>query len=451
MAMMNTSLRCKIEQLGCTSLNQYPFSLAEPTAQECHRPMSTEVTAAVRPGRRAERHSRGTVAGSPHALRILLPIRLYAVLMWEVAALAVLIGYQHREDRYGRPALIAVAAVAALIFLSTSVRLAGQTLFDKLRCQRALRRRLRRYAEDRPGDSVQRRLLAGLTLNTHIDRAGNRTGVIGSGQGWSAVLRIADTVTPDPAALIAAATRACLRTDLPLAAAQVLSWNVPSNWDDQAESAHRTYRQYFLAVRTAERPTGRAILARGGGPAGAQRATASAAAALAFQLSQLGYASTVLDSAELEQHVQLMSGATYSAQPVSAGSAAAPLETKDTWAIGRIQQSCFRVGAGTPQSTALNWNVRTPLSFVVGSCTITPNGRDGARLEYLVRAAMVSQQSPLTIEQASRTLDRRLVPLRYQQERYVRATLPLALTMTPSGRPAVIAARPVADLQALSN
>jgi type VII secretion protein EccE len=413
--------------------------------------MSTEVTAVGRPSRRAERHSRGTVGGSPHGLRILLPIRLPAVLVWEVAALVVLIGYQHREDRHGPQALIAVAVVAALVFLSTSLRLAGQTLFDKLRGRRALRRRLREYARDRAGDSVQRRLLAGLTLNTHIDRAGNRTGVIGNGQGWSAVLRIADTVTPDPAALIAAATEACLRTDLPLAAAQVLSWNVPSNWGEQAESAHRTYRQYFLAVRTAQRPTGRAILARGGGPAGAQRATASAAAALAFALSQRGYSSTVLDSAELEQHVQLMSGATYSAQRVDAETAAAPLETKDTWAVGRIQQSCFRIGAGTPQTNALNWNVGAPLSFVIGSCTITPNGRDGARLEYLMRAAMVSQQSPLTIEQASRTLDRRLIPLRYRQERYVRATLPLALTTATSSRPAVAGAHPTVDRQVLAS
>jgi hypothetical protein len=149
----------------------------------------------------------------------------------------------------------------------------------------------------------------------------------------------------------------------------------------------------------------------------------------------------VLDSAELEQHVQLMSGATYSAQRVNAETAAAPLETKDTWAVGRIQQSCFRIGAGTPQTNALSWNVGAPLSFVIGSCTITPNGRDGARLEYLMRAAMVSQQSPLTIEQASRTLDRRLIPLRYRQERYVRATLPLALTTATSSRPAVVVGR----------
>ncbi|MGI8666752.1 MAG: type VII secretion protein EccE [Jatrophihabitans sp.] len=381
-------------------------------------------------GRRAHRRSTATVAGPPHALRALLPIKLAAVLAWEIAGITVLVGYQHRADRYGRPVLIALAVLAGLVVLTSSLRLAGQTVIERRRASRALRRRLAGYAQDRSGDSVQRRLLTGLTLNTHIDRAGNRTGVIGAELGWSAVLKVADTASPDPALLIEAASRACLRPDLPLAAAQVLSWNVAAGWGEQADSgpATRTIRQYFLAVRTAEQPSGRAILARGGGPAGAQRATASAAAALAFQLSQLGYPCTVLDSAELEQHVQLMSGASYSAQPTGPDTAPAPLETRDAWTVGRIQQSCFRVGAGTSHAASLNWDLKAPLSFVLGSCTITPDGRGSARLQHLVRAAMLSQQSPLSVEQASRTLDRRLVPLRYRQEQYVRATLPLALT-----------------------
>ncbi|MDQ2958587.1 MAG: type VII secretion protein EccE [Actinomycetota bacterium] len=386
------------------------------------------------PDRPPERHRRraAEVPGPPYLLRILLPIRLGAVLGWEIAALAAAIGYQHREDRYGRQAFYAVLAVAVLLVLLTSLRVAGLTGWERLRDGRRLQHRLRGYARDKAADTVQRRLLDGLTLNTHIDRAGNRTGLLGAELGWSALIKIGDAAVPDPAALIEAASRACLRPDLPLAAAQVLSWNVPSAWGEQREgnSANRTLRQYYLSVRTAENPSARAILARGGGPAGAQRATASAAAALAFELTRLGYPCSVLDSAELEQHVQLMSGASYSAQPVNAGTAAAPKETKDTWAVGRIQQSCFRIGGGTSQAAALNWTAGSPLSFVIGSCTITPDRRGQPRLEYLMRAAMISQQSPLTIEQASRTLDKRLIPLRYRQERYVRATLPVALPTT---------------------
>ncbi len=377
-------------------------------------------TPAPTPGpTRGQRHATKPVAGPSVWLRWLLPIRLGAVLVWEAAAGAVLISYAHRSDSAGRPVLWAVAAVALITVLLTSIRVAGLTGLDRVRAAMTLRRRRKRYAQDPAADTVQRRLLPGLTLNTHIDRAGNRTGMIGSGLGWSATVRIADTSTPDPDALIAAATRACIRPDLPLAAVQVLSWNVPSSW----EGGTGTLRQFFLSVRVAERPTRRAILARGGGPAGAQRATASAAAALAFELTQLGYACSVLDGSELEQHVQLMSGAT----TVSAEQAAKPLETKDTWAIGQIQQSCFRVGGGTSRAEALLWPAQTPLSFAIGSCTVRPNGDREPKLTFLMRAAMVRQQSPLTIEQASRALDRRLMPLRFRQEAAMQATLPLAL------------------------
>ncbi|MEO6702642.1 MAG: type VII secretion protein EccE [Jatrophihabitantaceae bacterium] len=396
-----------------------------------------ELGAAHRGSQHGPRSS-ARVPGPPYLLRWLLPCRLPAVLGWEAAALAVLVGYQHRHDSYGQPSLIGLAVLAGLLVLMTSFRLAGLTGLERLLAGRAMRARLRRYAEDRATDTVQRRLLAGLTLNTHIDRAGNRTGVIGSGLSWSATIKVADSASPDPSALIAAATRACLRTDLPLASAQVLSWNIPSGWgesrsaDGRSDSAPRTLRQYFLAVRTAPTPTSRAIRARGGGPSGAQRATASAAAALAFELSRLGYPCTVLDSAELEQHVQLMSGASYSAQLVTAERAPAPLETKDTWAIGQLQQSCFEVGGRTSQAAALNWPAAAPLSFVVGSVTVRPGRRGQPKLSYLMRAAMLNQQSPLTIEQASRALDRRLVPMRYRQERYLRATLPLALPIEPA-------------------
>ena len=368
---------------------------------------------------RSQRHSTKPVSGPSVWLRWLLPIRLGAVLVWEVAAAAVLIGYAHRSDSVGRSVFWVIAAIAAVVFLLSSIRVAGLTGTGRVRAAFSLRRRRKRYAADPTGDTVQQRLLPNLTLNTHIDRAGNRTGMIGADLGWSATVRISDTSTPDPDALIAAATRACLRPDLPLAAVQVLSWNVPSNW----EGGTGTLRQFFLSVRVAETPSRRAILARGGGPAGAQRATASAAASLAFELTQLGYACSVLDGSELEQHVQLMSGAT----AVSPDQAAKPVETKDTWAIGQIQQSCFRVGGGTSRAEALLWPAQTPLSFAIGSCTIRPNGDRDPQLTFLMRAAMVRQQQALTIEQASRALDRRLIPLRFRQEAAMRATLPLAL------------------------
>ena len=386
-------------------------------------PPSSPQPSARQPGRRHANsaHASKSVPGPSIWLRWLLPIRLGAVLVWEAAGIAVLISYAHRNDSTGRPIFWAVAGLAALILLLSSVRVAGLTGLERFRVAITLRRRRKRYATDAVDDTVQNRLLPGLTLNTHIDRAGNRTGVIGTGLGWSAAIRIADTSSPDPEALIAAATRACLRPDLPLAAAQVLSWNVPSTW----EGSQGTLRQFFLSVRTAERPSRRAIRARGGGPAGAQRATASAAASLAFELTRLGYACTVLDSSELEQHVQLMSGAT--TQAVPADQAAKPLETKDTWAVGQVQQSCFRVGGGTTRSDALLWPAKPPLSFAVGSCTIRPNGDREPTLTFLMRAAMVRQQSSITIEQASRALDRRLVPLRFRQESALQATLPLAL------------------------
>lgn len=371
---------------------------------------------------RSQRHAGRPVPGPPMWLRWLLPLRLGAVLSWELAGAAVLISYDHRSAAAGRAAFWAVLGLAVLLVLGSSVRVGGLTGLERLRAAFVLRRRLSRYRGEPDADSVQRRLLPGLTLNTHIDRAGNRTGVIGSGLGWSAAIRVSDASTPDPDALIDAATRACLRPDLPLAAAQVLTWNVPSTWDGRPS----TLRQFFLSVRTAERPSRRAILARGGGPAGAQRATASAAASLAFELTQLGYACTVLDSSELEQHVQLMSGVT--TQPVPAEQAAKPVETKDLWAVGQVQQSCFRVGGGTSRAQALLRPAQIPLTFAVGSCTVQPDGKGGHRLSFQLRAAMAAAQpSPLTVQQASRAMDRRLIPLQFRQESGVRATLPLAL------------------------
>ena len=376
-------------------------------------PATERPTPAPRP---RQRHASQPVPGPSRWLRWLLPIRLAAVLSWEVAAAGVLVAYAHRDDV---PLFYPALVVAAVIVVATSIRLGGLTAVGRLRTALALRRRRREHAAD-PADSIQRRLLPGLTLNTHIDRAGNRTGLIGAGLGWSAVVRVADAVTPDPDALIEVATRACLRSDLPLAAAQVLTWNVPSTWN----GTPGTLRQFFVAVRTAGRPSGRAIRARGGGPAGAQRTTASAAAAVAFELTRLGYSCTVLDSAELEQYVQLVAGA--SAEAVPAEQAPRPVETKDALAVGRVQQSCLRVGGGTPRAEALLWPAGPPLSFVVGSCTVRP-GPAGPRLSFLVRTGLVGQQSPLSAEQATRALDRRLIPLRGQQEPSVRASLPLAL------------------------
>jgi hypothetical protein len=229
--------------------------------------------------------------------------------------------------------------------------------------------------------------------------------------------------------LINAASRACLRAELPLAAAQVVTLNVPADWRGDMTPAvgERTLRQYFVAVRTAEDPSRLAALARGGGAGGTQRATASAAAALAHDLTQLGYPCAVLDSAELDQQLQLLAGTPNFDAPAAGEPSVQLLETKDAWSSGRMQQSCFRVGGGTSVSAALTWTVRQPLSFVIASCTVTPSHRRGVQRDFVIRAGMISQPGQLTVEQAARSLDRGLVPLRYRQQQYLRATLPLAL------------------------
>jgi type VII secretion protein EccE len=384
----------------------------------------TQAGAVRRSGGR--RRQSNPVPGTPRALRFVLPIRLRYLIGWELAALAVLVAYAHRNDAHGQVVLIVAAALAVLLITTTSVRRYELTWSERFVARRRMRQRAQ--AVDPATDSPRNRLLTGLSLNTHIDRAGNRTGVIGSETGWSALIRLSDTATPDPAALIAAASRACGRRDLPLAAAQVISLNVPGSWQGEAHTGgDRTLRQFFLAVRTADRPSRRASLARGGGPAGAQRATARAAASLAFDLTQLGYACTVLDSAELDQQLQLLSG-TSTFDVASRGEASVELlERKDAWSSGRMQQSCFRIGAGTTEAAALAWSVRPPLSFVVASCTITPGRRDTLNRDFLLRAGMIGQPGPLSAEQAARSLDRRLVPLRYRQQQYLRASLPLGL------------------------
>ena len=365
--------------------------------------------------RRHRQHAAtATVPGPPRLLRGVAPLGVSAVLGWEIALLAVLVAWAHHDAAV----TIGLAVLAIALIAVTSVRVGGDTAAGRLAARYRMRRRLAHYPDDRT-DTARARLLAGLTLNSHIDRAGNRTGVIGAGLGWSAAVRIADTAVPDVPALIDIAGRACARADLPLAAAQVLTWTVPSG-------DGRVLRQYFIAVRTSPRRTARAIAARGGGPAGAQRAAASAIAAVAFELSRIGCPAGVIDSVDLEQYVQLLSGSAGEARPV---------ETGDSWAVGHLRQTCLRVASGTPVTTALNRVVAEPLGFVIASCTLTPGRRGAPRQDFLVRAGLAEQPAPLTVEQAVRATDPSLTPLRYRQEEHVRATLPLALSADGAAGP----------------
>ena len=374
---------------------------------------------------RPQRHATRPVPGPSIWLRWLLPIRLGAVLIWQAAAMAVLVSYAHRTESSGRPVFWAVAGLAGLILLSSSIRVAGLTGIERVRASIALRRRRKRYAGTASSDTVQNRLLPGLTLNTHIDRAGNRTGVIGSGLGWSAAIRIADTSTPDPDALIGAATRACLRPDLPLAAAQVLSWNVPSTWAGLAG--------HFAPVLP-QRPDGRTpVPARDPGP---RRRTGRRATGHRQRGRRAGLRA---DPTRLRLH-----GAgqfrTRAARPADVRChqprRCRPSRPRNPWRprTPGPSDSFSRAASGSAAAPAepRPWCGR-PSPRSASPSAPAPSGPNGGRqpeLTFLMRAAMVGQQSPITIEQASRALDRRLIPLRFRQESALQATLAASL-----GRP----------------
>lgn len=326
----------------------------------------------------------------------LLPVRPLQAALWEIAGIAVLLAF---TTDVPEPARIAVAAVAGLLVLLTSVRLGGRHLAGWTLTW--LGHRLRRRGED-PDPLYQ---VAGpVKVRQHVDRAGNRFGVAEVDGGWSAIVRLVPGPdTPGPEALVDILRETYRRTDIPLASVQLLTWAAPHG--------EQVLRVRWLAVRYRPDEAPIAALARGGGELGALRSTACAALGLMGALAEAGYPSTVLEAGELAKELRVALG--------TQGAHDSAPDRWNSWVWGGSTQRCFAPRSARALPATLDLSV-PEAAFTATSYTLcrTPGGRERAELTVRVGARPGAEVPAPGV---------RAVALHGRHGAAVRRTLPLAL------------------------
>lgn len=329
----------------------------------------------------------------------ILPVRALQVAVWEIAALAVLVACT--VDEVSQPLRITVAALACLIFVTTSVRVAGKHLAGW--ASTWLGHRLRRHDSRRDSPDPLHRLVGALKVRQHVDRAGNRFGVAEIDGGWSAIVRLKSPLSPDTETILRILRDTYRRADIPLSTAQLLTWTVARG------QTGKPYRVHWLTVRYRPDEAPVAALARGGGELGALRSTACAALGLMGALAEAGYESTVLEANELAEELRVALGAGHRAEPSDAWR---------SWSAGQATQVCFTPVADHDATGALD--VFVPgAAFTASSYTLhrTPGGKEKADVVIRVGGG----------EAKASELGVRAVPLHGRHAQGVRRSLPLAL------------------------
>ncbi|WP_418190829.1 type VII secretion protein EccE [Amycolatopsis albispora] len=357
---------------------------------------------------------RGSIA-DPAVAPWILPIRARQVAVWEVAALGALAAYGFGD---GFTALtITAIAVATLVILGTSVRFTGRHLAGWLWTW--LTFRLRQHDDRRAGAGPLHSLVGEYPIRQHTDRAGNRLGIVGVGDGWTSVVRLTGGGLPAVGTLLDVLGATYRRADLPLDSAQLVVWTAP-------RPGRQPLRVCWLAVRYRPADAPIAALARGGGELGALRTTASAALGLAGALADVGYESTVLEAGELAEELRVALGA----EPDFGGVQEVP-EFTDGWrwwsagtGDGRIRQSCFRPLSDRDLPKLVTGHVPTA-AFTTVSYTLSRTAAGRERAEVTVRVGTRGAAEPPT---GSPTLcGVPLVAVNGRHAEHVRRSLPLAL------------------------
>ena len=364
---------------------------------------------------------------------------LVRLVVLEVAAVAVLATLWPLQPV--RPLQVTVAAVALLAVLATWIRRHGRGLDQWV--VRALTFRLRRVrrrgdrARTAPDDTTLDALdpalaglgLAGLSVRAHVDRAGNRAGVVVlGGDGTDAVcgvVRVTAGVDPEPTRLLRGLRGAFERPDIPLAAAQLVVWSVPGPARDSVLRVH------WLAVRYLPATSPAAALARGGGLPGAIRATAMAALGLARDLTEAGVPAAPLGVREIRGEL----GVAVGLDPVvltGAEAAPTPTERWRDWSAGSVHQVTMRPAraGGIDDHLGLLRAHAPGSAFTCVSTTLRRDLYGAVEEEVLVRVGVPVQSGRTdarsALDAAVAGLDADLVPVVGEQARGVRCTLPLA-------------------------
>ncbi|TDP95059.1 type VII secretion protein EccE [Labedaea rhizosphaerae] len=317
--------------------------------------------------------------------------------------------------------LTVVVIVAALVAIAaSSVRIGGQCGAQWLAIY--LKYLARRKGKNADTATPVRALEPDLTIHTHVDRAGNRVGVatIGEEEGYSVTIRLAPTVHPDPDRLLLVLHKAFERTDIPLAAAQLVVWSVPA-----ASVSPNPISVYWLAVRYQREDAPWAALARGDGRDGAFKAASSAALRLVSDLAELGYDASVLDTLDLHNELVVSVGAGQdSLFAKTVGYEAA--ETWRYWRIGDQRQACLLTRS--PGDVAAVIGRCAPRSmFTCVAYTLRRNAQGEPKPAATVRIGLHRGRSGVDAEQLA-ALGVPLVPANGRHAEHVRATLPVAIS-----------------------
>ncbi|NKQ56555.1 type VII secretion protein EccE [Amycolatopsis sp. K13G38] len=318
----------------------------------------------------------------------MLPIRLTQLAAWEAAIVAIPLTF----GLVGLPGRLAIGIAALLVVATTSVRVAGRHFAGWTLTW--ISYRLLQHDDRKLARDPLLVLVPDFRMRQHIDRAGNRYGVVGVGDGWSAVLRVHGE--PDVEAVSELLRKACDDAEIPLAGAQLTI-----RTDGVA-------RAYLVAVRYRPADAPLAALSRGRGELGELRATTRAALGVLGTLAEAGYRASVLEAGELAAELRTSLG--------GPGPDAVVDDGWHAWSAGTVSHAAFAANAD-----ALGAHARGAL-FTVSSRTLIRTPGAGVREEITVRAA-AGHAPP-----ATRDFDVPVVTLYGRQEPAVRRSLPLALT-----------------------
>ncbi len=339
------------------------------------------------------------------------PLRAGQVVVWELAAAGSVLA-----AGFGTVPGVVVGGIGLLAVLTTVLPRRGRWFYQWLVLVARYRSRRRAGRPGPAGDPLDL-MLPGLAYHTYADRAGNRIGVAGDGRSWTAVLRIGPTGIADPAELIGPMRAAYHRSDLPAAAVQLVRWTVPVAGADPV-------RMCWLALRLAPADCRAAVEARGGGPAGALRATANAALSLARDLYEAGVPAAPLDGTELRAQLAVALGA-------DPDIPATVTEDWRTLTVGTLRQSCYRPRSNVDPAAVLAAGAPSPAAFTAASLTLSRPGTGTTRGEpeahLVLRVGAPAAQTRYSPDDAAAALGIPVYRLDGEHICQTRATLPLAL------------------------
>ncbi|NIH87887.1 type VII secretion protein EccE [Amycolatopsis granulosa] len=326
-----------------------------------------------------------------------LPISFAQVAVWESALIAVLLAVQGVL-----PAAPVVIVLAVLVIGATSVRFARRHLAGWAGTWVSYR--LLQHDERRQAADPLRVLAHDFRLRQHADRAGNRFGVAGIGDGWTAVIRLREGIEPDVAKVLDLLRAACDNPEIPLSSAQLV-----------VRTGLRE-RTFLVAVRYRPDEAPLAALARGGGEAGELRATTRAALTLMGALARAGYGSTLLEAGELAAELR----ATLGTDLPPRGTVT---DRWRSWSAGRATQAGFAPLTRADLPVLLTSAARGA-ALTVAACTLRRTRAGRLTEDVTLRLARYghARRPP-----RPRDLDLPVVPLYGRHAAAVRRTLPLAL------------------------